>query len=255
MRILATSGGFLPVRHRPVPLAPRPAHRARHPPRRRPRAAAVLLHRHRPGDSLERDRRVLPRLRRLRRRASHLELFTMPNVPDVRAHLLAQDVIWVGGGSVANLLAVWRVHGLDDVLRECWESGVVLGGVSAGSICWYVGGTTDSYGTDLRLSRPGSACCPTATASTTTARSSAARCCTRWSPRATCPTSHATDDGVGLSTRAPSWSRRSPTVPTSRRTSSSGRTTAPSPRPGSSRGCWAEQVCVIPTEHPLAPSG
>src|SRR3712207_8695147 len=45
----------------------------------------------------------------------------------------SQDVIWVGGGSVANLLAVWRVHGLDDVLTECWRAGVVLGGVSAGS--------------------------------------------------------------------------------------------------------------------------
>jgi peptidase E len=45
-------------------------------------------------------------------RASHLELFMMPNVADVRAHLLAQDVIWVNGGSVANLLAVWRTHGL-----------------------------------------------------------------------------------------------------------------------------------------------
>ena len=47
---------------------------------------------------------------------SHLSLFPMPTVPDVRAHLLAQDVVWVGGGSVANLLAVWRVHGLDEVL-------------------------------------------------------------------------------------------------------------------------------------------
>jgi peptidase E len=81
---------------------------------------------------------------------SHLELFYMPNVEDPAAHLLAQDVIWVGGGSVANLLAVWRAHGLDDVFREAWERGIVLAGVSAGSLCWHVGGTTDSFGFDLR---------------------------------------------------------------------------------------------------------
>ena len=57
----------------------------------------------------------------------------------------------MGGGSVANLLAVWRVHGLDDVFRTAWERGIVLAGVSAGSICWHVGGTTDSFGPDLRL--------------------------------------------------------------------------------------------------------
>jgi peptidase E len=83
-------------------------------------------------------------------RVSHLALFAMPNVADVRAHLLAQDVIWVGGGSVANLLAVWRVHGLDGLLRDAWQAGVVLGGVSAGSLCWHVGGTTDSFGPALR---------------------------------------------------------------------------------------------------------
>jgi peptidase E len=83
-------------------------------------------------------------------RPSHLDLFPMPNVPDVRAHLLAQDVVYVGGGSVANLLAVWRTHGLDVYLREAWESGVVLSGTSAGSICWFEGGTTDSYGLDLQ---------------------------------------------------------------------------------------------------------
>ena len=82
---------------------------------------------------------------------SHLALFPMPNVEDPRAHLLEQDVVWVGGGSVANLLAVWRVHGLDEIFREAWEAGVVLTGVSAGSLCWHVGGTTDSYGPDLRL--------------------------------------------------------------------------------------------------------
>jgi peptidase E len=81
---------------------------------------------------------------------SHLELFAMPNVADPAGHLLEQDVIWVGGGSVANLLAVWRVHGLDRVFREAWERGIVLSGVSAGSLCWHVGGTTDSFGLDLR---------------------------------------------------------------------------------------------------------
>jgi peptidase E len=81
---------------------------------------------------------------------SHLELYPMPNVADPAAHLLAQDVIWVGGGSVANLLAVWRTHGLDEVFRAAWERGVVLAGVSAGSICWHSGGTTDSFGFDLQ---------------------------------------------------------------------------------------------------------
>jgi peptidase E len=82
--------------------------------------------------------------------ASHLELFPMPNHVDTEAFLLAQDVLWVGGGSVANLLAVWRVHGLDRILRTAWEQGIILAGVSAGSICWHVGGTTDSFGTRLR---------------------------------------------------------------------------------------------------------
>jgi peptidase E len=81
---------------------------------------------------------------------THLALYPMPNLPDVRAHLLAQDVIWVNGGSTANLLALWRLHGLDVILRECWEAGVVLSGVSAGSLCWHVGGTTDSFGPTLQ---------------------------------------------------------------------------------------------------------
>jgi peptidase E len=81
---------------------------------------------------------------------SHLQLFPMPNLDDIRAHLLAQDIIWVDGGSVANLCAVWRVHGLDEILHEAWQAGVVMSGVSAGSICWHTGGSTDSYGLDLR---------------------------------------------------------------------------------------------------------
>jgi peptidase E len=76
---------------------------------------------------------------------SVLRLFPRPSVPDVRAHLLRQDVVLVEGGSVVNLMAVWRAHGLPEVLRECWESGVVLTGPSAGSQCWHVGGPTDSW--------------------------------------------------------------------------------------------------------------
>ncbi len=76
---------------------------------------------------------------------SALRLFPQPSVPDVRAHLLAQDVILVEGGSVVNLMAVWRAHGLPPILRVCWEGGVVLAGTSAGSLCWHIGGPTDSY--------------------------------------------------------------------------------------------------------------
>ena len=81
---------------------------------------------------------------------SHISVFGMPNVEDVTAHLVDQDVIWVWGGSVAGLLAMWSMHGIDASMRTAWEQGVVLTGVSAGSICWHVGGTTDSFGPELR---------------------------------------------------------------------------------------------------------
>jgi peptidase E len=83
-------------------------------------------------------------------RVSHLQLFPMPNVASPADLLLGQDVIFVGGGSVANQVAVWRAHGLDEILRQAWEAGVVLSGVSAGALCWFAGGTTDSYGPELR---------------------------------------------------------------------------------------------------------
>jgi peptidase E len=83
-------------------------------------------------------------------RVSHLQLFPMPGVADPADLLLSQDVILVGGGSVANMLAVWRVHELDRVMRAAWQAGIVLAGVSAGAICWFEGGTTDSFGPALR---------------------------------------------------------------------------------------------------------
>ena len=83
-------------------------------------------------------------------RVSHLQLFPMPSVADPADLLLSQDVILVGGGSVANMLAVWRTHELDLTMRAAWEAGIVLAGVSAGAICWFEGGTTDSFGPALR---------------------------------------------------------------------------------------------------------
>ncbi len=69
---------------------------------------------------------------------SHVSLFRRDrSAPDPAEHLLQQDVIYVGGGNVTSLLGVWRAHGLDDVLRECWRRGIVLCGVSAGSLCWF----------------------------------------------------------------------------------------------------------------------
>ena len=83
-----------------------------------------------------------------RSEASHLALFAR-TVVDIEAMLLDQDVVYVGGGNTVNMLAVWRVHGVDRALRRAWESGVVMAGVSAGAICWFEGGTTDSFGPDL----------------------------------------------------------------------------------------------------------
>ena len=76
---------------------------------------------------------------------SFLTLFPQPSHVDVRAHLLDQHVLLVEGGSVVNLVAVWRAHRLDEVMHECWEAGVVLAGPSAGSLCWHLGGPTDSF--------------------------------------------------------------------------------------------------------------
>jgi dipeptidase E len=69
---------------------------------------------------------------------SHISLFRRETgVGDPRGHLLAQDVIYVGGGSLVSLMGTWRAHGLDHILHEAWRAGVVLCGGSAGSLCWF----------------------------------------------------------------------------------------------------------------------
>ena len=83
---------------------------------------------------------------------------------NLRELALSQDAILVCGGNTANMLAVWRVHGFDEILREAWEAGVLLTGWSAGMICWFEAGVTDSFGPQLEGMRdglgflPGSAC-------------------------------------------------------------------------------------------------
>jgi peptidase E len=104
--------------------------------------------------------RMYDALSAMRTKVSHLQLFPMPNVTDIADFILSQDIIFVGGGSVANMLAVWRVHGLDDILRQAWLAGIVLTGVSAGALCWFSGGTTDSFGPALRPFTDGLAMLP-----------------------------------------------------------------------------------------------
>jgi len=199
VQILATSGGFLPTDTGPYqwrrgPLVEHAIALAGSP--GSPRICHVgTAH----GDSLNGIAGFYRAFAGSGARASHLELFSMPNVPDLRAHLLAQDVVWVGGGSVANLLAVWRVHRLDEILRECWEAGVVLAGVSAGSICWHVGGTTDSFGPELRAVTNGLALLPYGNGVHYDSEEGRRPLLHRLVADGTLPTSYATDDGVGLS--------------------------------------------------------
>jgi dipeptidase E len=103
--------------------------------------------------------------------AAFLKLGCQPSVltffkrtPELRSFLLNQDVIYVGGGNTKSLLAVWRDWGVTEILREAWEAGIVLTGVSAGAICWFEQGVTDSFSDGLRPLDclgflPGS-CCP-----------------------------------------------------------------------------------------------
>ena len=81
-------------------------------------------------------------------RPTHVELFRRNAA--LAEELLGADVIYVGGGNTANMLALWRLHGVDALLRQAWEAGVVLAGLSAGAVCWFDSGSTDSFGLPLR---------------------------------------------------------------------------------------------------------
>jgi peptidase E len=79
---------------------------------------------------------------------SHLSLFNPPT-RDLEGFVLEKDIMYVGGGNTKNLLILWKEWGLDNILRKAWNQGIILAGISAGSICWFEEGVTDSYGDQL----------------------------------------------------------------------------------------------------------
>ena len=127
--------------------------------KKRPRICLV------PTASAERPELVVRFYEEVSRHAdcTHLSFFPWP--PEgLRELVLSQDALFVSGGNTANMLAIWRAHGFERIVREAWEAGIVLAGSSAGMICWFEAGVTDSYGPQLGGMRdglgflPGSAC-------------------------------------------------------------------------------------------------
>jgi peptidase E len=127
-----------------------------------------------------------------------LDLFPMPTTADPAGLLGDADAVWVGGGSVANLLVLWRLHGIDVAMRQVWEEGVVLAGVSAGSVCWHAGGTTDSFGPELRPVTDGLGLVPYANGVHYDSEPGRRPLLHRLVADGTLPDAYATDDGVGL---------------------------------------------------------
>jgi dipeptidase E len=97
------------------------------------------------GDSLGYRVKFRRAMERYGCEAGVLTLFPR-KIDDLAGHLMGFDVVYVGGGSTVNLLAVWRLHGLDGALRHAWEEGVILAGISAGANCWFESFLTDSFG-------------------------------------------------------------------------------------------------------------
>lgn len=193
-RILATSGGFLATeRYEVVRPGGLLLEALRLSGKERPRLCLVNTA---SGDDPARLLRAYSALRPFCE-VTHLSLFTMPNAEPAEP-ILAADVVWVGGGSVANLLALWRLHGIDAAMREAWEQGTVLAGVSAGSICWHVGGPTDSFGPTLQLVTNGLGLLPYGNGVHYDSEAQRRPLLQRVVGEGALPTSYATDDGVGV---------------------------------------------------------
>ena len=146
-RILATSGGFIPGPiQQSVRIGDMLTDALALTGKTRPRVCLVLTA---SGDDISYYAMLYEAFNAAGCEVTELKLFPQPSA-DPEERLTTSDLVWVGGGSVANLLELWRLHKVDVGMRAAWEQGVILGGVSAGSICWHTGGTTDSYGPTLQ---------------------------------------------------------------------------------------------------------
>ena len=194
-RILATSGGFLPTERwdvaRPGAIM---AEALRLTGKTRPRVTLVMTA---SGDDRGYLLRTYSAFTGWSVDVQHLELFSQPNL-EPRDAILGSDLVWVGGGSVANLLAVWRVHRLDRLFVEAWDAGIILAGVSAGSLCWHVGGTTDSFGPQLRAVTDGLALLPYGNGVHYDSEAQRRPLLHSLVNDSTLPLSYATDDGIGI---------------------------------------------------------
>ena len=194
-RILATSGGFLATDRwgvlRPGGLM---LEALRLTGAERPRVCLVMTA---SGDDASYLARSYAALGAIGCDVDHLALFTMPN-RDPEEVLGRSDLVWVGGGSVANLLALWRLHGVDTAMRAAWERGTILAGVSAGSICWHVGGPTDSFGPTLRVGTDGLALLPYGNGVHYDSEEQRRPLLQRVVGDGLLPTSYATDDRIGI---------------------------------------------------------
>ena len=195
-RILASSGGFVSTPGLWGVLSPGAImlEALRLTGKDRPRVCLVLTA---TGDSPEYLASMYSALADAGCEVDHLALFTQPNRPVAEA-IGRADVVWVGGGSVANLLALWALHGVDEVMRDAWDAGTILAGVSAGSICWHVGGPTDSFGPKLQVVTNGLGLLPYGNGVHYDSEVGRRPLLHELVKAQTLPTSYATDDGVAI---------------------------------------------------------
>jgi peptidase E len=192
--IMATSGGFIPTKYETLRPGASFLRALELTGKERPKVCFVLTA---SGDNSDYLARSYEALSNHHCDVTHLSLFSLPNA-DIEERICNADLVWVGGGSVANLLALWKLHGVDDAMSQAWDQGTILAGVSAGSICWHVGGPTDSFGTTLRPVTNGLAFLPYGNGVHYDNEKQRRPLLHSLVGDGTLPLSYATDDGIGI---------------------------------------------------------